>query len=135
MDSKNQLTTFLLCLLCGFLGGLIYEIFAFFRLIFGCDREKNKVLGILLDLCFFVFLAIFYFFCAFSLHFPDFRVYMWVGFGLGGVLYLKSLRRMVAFVEKMCYNTFRKIANKIKNRKKLSNAVGAEKRTSRRKKK
>ncbi len=134
MDSKNQLTSFLLCLLCGFVGGLLYEIFAFFRLIFGCDRGKNKLLGVLLDLLFFVALAIFYLFCAFSLRFPDFRVYMLVGFGLGGVLYLKSLRRMVAFVERMCYNTFRKIANKIKNRKKLSTAVGAEQRTSRLKK-
>jgi len=34
---------------------------------------------------------------------------MWIGYLLGGILYLKSLRRIVAFFQKICYNKFIKI--------------------------
>ncbi len=117
MDSQNQLQIFCICVLAGFVGGLGYEIFAFFRLLFGCEREKNRWLGYVLDVLYYILLSLFCIFVAYLLHFPSFRVYTWVGFALGGVLYLKSLRRMVAFGEKMCYN---KIRNIIKTKKKLS---------------
>ncbi len=120
MDSKNQIQIFLSCVLVGFLCGLIYEIFVFFRLLFGCERGKRSLFGGILDFLFFLFSAIFCVVCGFLLRFPSIRVYMWVGYVLGGVLYAKSLRRMVAFSQKKCYNIGRKIATKVKYRKKLS---------------
>ncbi len=93
MDSKNQLAIFCLCVAAGFFGGLFYEIVAFLRLLFGCERGKNKMLGGALDIVFYLFLAIVYIFTAFLFEFPSFRAYTWLGFALGGVLYLKTLRQ------------------------------------------
>ena len=45
---------------------------------------------------------------------------MWLGFGLGGMIYSKSLRRILAFLENMCYNLAYKVAFKAKSKKKLS---------------
>lgn len=121
MDSKNQFTTFCLCVAVGFLGGIFYEIFAFIRCIFGCERNKNKIFGGILDFLFFICFAVFCIISSFFLHFSGFRVYMWLGFGLGGVLYSKSLRRILAFLENMCYNAVCKIVIKAKSKIKLSN--------------
>ena len=118
MDSKNQFIVFCFCLAIGFLGGLIYEIFAFFRWIFGCERGKNKIFGGIFDFLFFIIFAIFCEISSFLLHFSGFRVYMWLGFGLGGALYSKTLRRIVAFLENMCYNLIYKLAMKAKSKKK-----------------
>ena len=117
MDTKNQFTVFCLCLAVGFAGGLIYEIFAFIRWIFGCERGKNKVFGGILDFLFFICFAIFCITASFLLHFSGFRVYMWLGYGLGCMLYSKTLRRLVAFLENMCYNLSYKIIMKAKARK------------------
>ena len=40
--------------LIGVIGGFIYELFAFLRWICGCERGKNKILGIVFDFLFFV---------------------------------------------------------------------------------
>lgn len=117
MDTQNQFTVFCLCLAVGFAGGLIYEIFAFIRWIFGCERGKNKVFGGILDFLFFICFAIFCITASFLLHFSGFRVYMWLGYGLGCMLYSKTLRRIVAFLENMCYNLSCKIIMKAKARK------------------
>jgi hypothetical protein len=117
MDSKNQFTVFCFCLAIGFLGGVIYEVFAFFRWIFGCERGKNKIFGGIFDFLFFIFFAFFCVISSFLLHFSGFRIYMWLGFGLGGALYSKTLRRIVAFLEKICYNFIYKIVIKAKARK------------------
>ena len=117
MDAQNQFIIFSLCIAVGFVGGLIYEIFAFIRWIFGCERGKNKVFGGILDFLFFVSFAIFCIIASFALHFSGFRVYMWLGFGLGGTIYSKTLRRIVAFLENMCYNLSYKIIIKAKARK------------------
>ena len=124
MYSKNQFIVFCLCIAVGFFGGILYEIFAFFRWIFGCERGKNKILGGILDLLFFLCFAIFCVISTFSLSFSGFRVYFWLGFALGGALYSKSLRRILAFLENVCYNVLRKIVNKAKSKKKLSKNGG-----------
>lgn len=120
MDSKNQFTVFCLCIAVGFVGGLIYEIFALFRFLFGCERGKLAFLGGIFDVLFFIVFSLFCIFSAFLLRFPSFRAYMWLGYALGGGLYAKTLRRMVAFLEKVCYNVLRNIVIKAKTKKKLS---------------
>ncbi len=120
MDSKNQFRIFLSCVVIGFVGGLFYEIFAFLRLCFGCERGKNKILGVLFDLVFFLILAIFCVICAFLLKFPSIRAYILVGYGLGGIIYAKTLRRILDFCQKKWYNVVRQVVSKVKFRKKLS---------------
>ena len=120
MDSKNQFFVFCLCIAVGFVGGFLYEIFAVLRLIFGCERGKNKFLGSIFDFFYFVIFAIFCIFASFFLRFSGFRVYFWLGFALGGTLYSKTLRRILAFLENVCYNVFRRIVNKAKSKKILS---------------
>lgn len=118
MDTARQFSVFILCLLCGYGGGIIYEVFALLRLLFRCEKREN-IIGILLDVTFFTVFAIACVYLSFLLNFPDIRVYMWIGYALGGVLYWKTLRRILAFLEKVCYNSLAKIANKAKTKKKL----------------
>ena len=118
MDTKNQFTYFLLSALVGLIGGLLYEIFAFFRRLFGCDRGKRKAIGVGLDMLFAFALAIFYVFACYLLHFPDFRGYMGVGFAIGLILSIKILRRILAFFKKVCYNSIARMVKRQKSRKK-----------------
>lgn len=120
MDSKGQLSVFCICLAVGFVGGLLYEIFVLFRAAFGCGRGKNKIIGIILDAAFFVCLAAVCIYAVYRFRFPNLRFYMWIGYGLGWIIYLKTLRRIVAFLQKVCYNKAIKVAKKVKTKKKLS---------------
>ena len=118
MDTQNQLVYFLLSVLIGLVGGVLYEIFALFRLLLGCDKGKCKKLGFALDV---VFGASFGFFCVFAsyfCHFPDFRGYMGVGFAIGLIIYIKILQIILAFFKKVCYNGITSMVKRAKIRKK-----------------
>ena len=104
MDTKNQLEYFLLSLCIGFLGGMIYNIFAFLRFLFACEKGKCKKLGLGLDVVFGVCFGIFCVFTSYFCHFPDFRGYMGVGFAIGLIIYIKILQIILAFFKKVCYN-------------------------------
>ena len=120
MDSANQFTYFCLCVLSGFIGGIFYEPFALLRILFGCNKGKNRVVGNILDILFcltFTFLCII---ACYLFHFPDFRLYMFLGFGVGIGIYLKSLHRILAFFQKVCYNMLTKLISKAKKTKKNS---------------
>lgn len=118
MDSKNQLLYFCLCILVGFLAGLPYEIVALLRGIFRCERGKNKVLSVVLDVIYPIFFALICIFMQFILRFPAFRVYMWIGYAVGFIIYLKILRRILAFLQKLCYNKLAKVLRKVNIKKK-----------------
>ena len=118
-STQNQLSVFCLCIGIGFLGGLLYEGIALLRLVFQCDNKKRVALGITLDLLFFLGLAVWCVSCSYWLQFPAFRVYMWIGYAVGGIIYWKTLRRILAFCEKMCYTIAEKALKKAKSKKKL----------------
>ena len=118
MDTQNQFTYFLFSMLIGLVGGVLYEIFAFFRLLLRCERGKNKAIGIGLDVLFGLAFSIFCIFAMFLLRFPAFRGYMGLGFLIGLIIYAKTLRRIVAFFEKVCYNGVAKVVKRAKIRKK-----------------
>ena len=120
MDGKGQFGVFCLCIAVGFVGGLLYEIFVFFRAAFGCGRGKYKIIGIILDVAFFMCFAGLCIYAAYRFRLPNLRFYMWIGYGLGWIIYLKTLRRIVAFLQKVCYNKAIKVAKKVKTKKKLS---------------
>lgn len=124
MDTKNQFVYFLLSIATGFIGGLLYELFAFIRLICGVDRGKRKAIGIVSDILFWVFFTILAIYSCFLFHFPSFRVYMGIGWLLGGIIYSKTFRIMVAFLEKVCYTKLTKLVKKAKSKKKLLKREG-----------
>ena len=118
MDTQNQFTYFLLSICIGFMGGLFYEIFAFFRLVCACDRGKCKALGIMFDVFFGLIFALHCIFSSFCLRFPDFRGYIGGGWLIGFIIYIKTLRRIVAFFEKVCYNSIARMFKRAKRKKK-----------------
>ena len=118
MDTSNQFSVFGLCIAVGFVGGVLYEAFAFLGFLLGCPRGKNKILGAVLDVGFFLAFACLCVFAAYLFQFPNFRVYMWLGYALGGILYLKTLHEIVAFFENVCYNNVTKLVKKAKKREK-----------------
>ena len=120
MDSRNQFSVFCLCLLIGFINGVVYEPFAFVRILFKCRKEKNKTIGRIADILFFLIFSILCIYASYRLHFPDFRWYMSVGYGLGFIIYLKILHRIVAIFEKVCYNIYTQGVKKAKKQEKLS---------------
>ena len=124
MDTGNQFAVFGLCVGVGFVGGVLYEAVAFLRFLLGCPRGKNKVLGGALDIAFFLLFACVCVWAAYVFQFPDFRVYMWLGYALGGILYLKTLHEIVAFFEKVCYNSVTKLIKKAKKREKTLSKRG-----------
>lgn len=117
MDSANQFYYFSLCVCVGFCAGILYELFALIRLLFGCDRGRYKILNIVLDVAFFIGLSVGSIYLSFVWNFPDIRVYMWMGYALGLGLYLKTLRRILAICKKVCYNKLVKVLKKAKGKK------------------
>lgn len=114
MDTKGQILVFLSCVAVGFIGGILYEPIALLRLAFGCGKGKNKPLSIALDIVFWLAFSILCVAASYQFRFPDFRVYTWIGYAVGGIIYLKSLRRIVAFLENVCYNKLIKIVKRRK---------------------
>ena len=124
MDTQNQFAVFGLCLCIGFLGGVLYEPLGAIRFMLGCNRGKNKGFGYAIDLLFWIVFAVFVTVANYAFHFPDFRVYTWLGYALGGILYLKTLHEIVAFFEKVCYNSITKLIKKAKKREKTLSKRG-----------
>ena len=118
MDTKNQFAYFLLSVAIGFVGGLLYELFALVRLLFRVKDGKRKALGVGIDITFCICFAILCIYASFFLHFPDFRGYMCIGWLVGGIIYLKILHRIVAFLEKVCYNVLVKMVTKARSKEK-----------------
>lgn len=123
MDTANQFYYFFLCVCVGLCAGILYELFALIRLLFRCDRGRYKILSIILDVTFFLGFSLLSIAIAYKWNFPDIRGYMWIGYGLGFGLYLKTLRRILAFLEKVCYNSFAKVLKKAKSKKKTHTEV------------
>ncbi|MBE5745438.1 MAG: hypothetical protein E7355_04820 [Clostridiales bacterium] len=108
MDSHRQFYVFALCVCIGFIGGIIYEVFALLSFPF-CRKGKRKWVRVIFDMAFWLTFACVCLISSYVFRFPALRAYMWIGYLLGGILYLKSLRRIVAFFQKICYNKFIKI--------------------------
>lgn len=97
MDTARQLPVFLLCVSVGVLGGVLYEPFS---LLGKCFKKCRAVF----DTAFFVAFALLCVLTAAKYELPSFRGYMYLGNAIGGIIYLKSFHRIVAFFENMCYN-------------------------------
>lgn len=120
MATERQLLVFCLSVLIGFVGGILYEPFAFLRLMLQTNGEKRKILGGTIDILFCLSFAAFCIFCALLLDFPSFRGYIGAGYLLGGIIYLKILHKVVAILEKICYNVLIKAVKPLRKGRKHS---------------
>ena len=118
MDVKNQLAFFLLSVVIGVIGGIFYGVFHLLRKICGCDKGKCKALGIALDVACGIIFAIWCIYASFLFNLPYFRAYMCLGWAIGGIIYLKILQIMLAFLKKVCYNVYVKMVKKAKSKEK-----------------
>ena len=126
MDTNRQFTVFCVCVVAGFLFGVVYEIVAFFRMLLHCQRGKIKGLGIALDIAIFAVLAVYYIAVAYLFQFPSFRIYTWLGFAVGGIIYSKTLHKVVAFFGNVCYNKATECIKKHQKKRKNSKKVKRE---------
>lgn len=124
MDTGNQFSVFALCIAVGVCLGLLYEPFGLLRVVLGCRVGKNKTLAAVLDISFCLLAAVVCVSGAYLFKFPSFRVYTWLGYAVGGIIYLKTLHKIIAFLENLCYNKITKRLQKAKSKKKLLKKEG-----------
>ena len=128
MERILELSIVFQSIIIGFVGGVFYEVFSVMRWLCGVKRGKAYALGVLFDVLFFAIFAVFATFTATKAGFPAFRWYIFVGYGIGLLLYLKILHRILDFFEKVCYNAvYRSIKScqmKLKERKNFKKKQG-----------
>lgn len=105
MDTAGQLPAFLICAMLGIATGLLYDLLRPLRF---C-----KISEAFADVAFFLLSAAVYVAVATKCAFPDFRVFVYFAFAAGFIIYSKSLRRVVAFFQKICYNKCEKWKNTV----------------------
>ena len=113
MDTVHQFHVFILCVCFGVVGGVFYELLSLFKILFFPWKKAKRFFGNLIDIVFWISLWIASVYLSFSFKFPSFRVYMGIGYLLGGILYLKILHKIVAFFKRICYNNIRKAIKKV----------------------
>lgn len=112
MDTLGQFTFFSLCVSVGFFGGVLYDALSLLKPAINGKKKWKIIVVHCVDFCFWLaFLAVSVWW-TYALEFPSFRVYMWIGYLVGGILYLKTLHKIVAFLKNMCYNKQRKTRKK-----------------------
>ena len=119
MDTLGQLTVFLQCVGIGFCGGVLYEIVSIVKFPFSKRKKLAKILENTADGVFWFGFFLDSVYLAYTFEFPAFRVYMWIGYLVGGILYLKILHKIVAFFKKICYNEISKGIKRRRIKKKL----------------
>ena len=97
---SGQFHIFLLCVLIGVVGGILYDALFFVR-----SMYRRRWLRILCDVLFCICFAIFFVFISLWLDLPAVRAYFLLGCILGLLLYLKSFHKIVAFFAEKLYNS------------------------------
>lgn len=105
-----QLFIFLICLCCGIIAGVFYDVLYIARsLIFlrVCRRTPaNTVAAAVCDLLTFAALAALYVLASVLFGFPNARFYMFFACFCGILLYIKSFHLLVAFLINKLYNRY-----------------------------
>ena len=113
MFAENQPKIFLICLGFGFFFAILRDFASFF--LWKMKGSKREGMAwICFETAVFFSLAVGFVALQASLRFPTLRGYMFVGIGVGFCLYLKTLRIVLEFLKKLCYNN---IVNKVRKRK------------------
>lgn len=103
----DQLKLFLICVSIGLCSGSLHDLFSAFTYPFR-GQKREGLIWVVYELSFCIAFAISFLALRSNLDFPDFRMYMALGLGLGFCLYYKFLRILLAFLKKVCYNVLRK---------------------------
>ena len=123
MDAIHQFPVFIRCVCVGYIGGIFYEILSVPMLVFHrtpIAKQTRATLDIVFWVTFFVWCVC----VSYACNFPSLRLYMWIGYALGGILYLKTLHKIIAFFKKVCYNKAILGIKKAKEKKKLLKEIG-----------
>ena len=118
MATQGQFLYFFATVFFGFLGGFIWQAISLIRLPF-CAKKAEKFVKIGADILFFMVFGGICCLLAAQFCFPDHRLYMYVGYALGLLIYSKTLKNLLDFLKKVCYNTINTLSKRIcKARKK-----------------
>jgi hypothetical protein len=107
-----QLFIFLICLLCGAASGIVYDVFYILRtIICGYNIKQytlfDKIIVGFLDILYFIIFAAIFILCSILFDFYQLRLYMFIGAGLGALIYLKSVHYILALFIKKVYNNIK----------------------------
>ncbi len=132
-----QIFIFIICLLCGVLSGVVYDVLYIARsLICGTNKKeytvKDKIFIIACDVLYCLVFAAGFVFVSVLFDFDSLRIYMLIGCVLGAFVYLKSIHLIVAFLIKKVYNKLERKLNDVKSRKEKHGERKAQPHRSRR---
>lgn len=89
----NQATVFLMCLLCGVVIGIVFDLSRCIRRLTNC----GDVLTFVCDLLFMVMAFVIFFLCAVRFNYGDVRIFMIVSAMLGLIFYFFTLSKLFIF--------------------------------------
>lgn len=116
-----QLKIFLICLACGVISGVVYDVLYIVRRTFRGEKVRSvryAAVTAVCDVLYAAALTLTFVFCSVCFSFPDVRLYMIAACVLGAALYIKSFHIMVAFLINKLYNRTTKVVKKIKSAQK-----------------
>lgn len=111
---ENQPKIFLICVGFGFFFALLRDFASSFLWSLKGSKWEGRA-WTCFEITFFFAFALGFVALQAWLRFPDLRGYTFVGIGVGFWLYLKTLRIILAFFKKVCYNILEKRIRKRKN--------------------
>ena len=117
MFSVNQLNVFFVCVLAGVFAALLRDLLSGSLAPMRGDQYEGRA-WLVYELVFFASFGVAFTALSAMMKFPPLRGYMLVGLSVGFLLYYKTLRIIVAFLKKVCYNIVNKILRKRKNSEK-----------------
>ena len=122
----EQFRVFLLCVLCGLVGGALYDV-----LFCAAYPFKKRAVKIGADVLFCVLFAGLYLVVSVHFRMPPLRLYSFLGCVAGFFLYWKSFHKIVAFFAEKVYNSYIKQLRKRRDRKLCRKGEGTFRREKR----
>lgn len=104
-----QIYIFIICLFCGVISGVVYDVLYVARCsLCGIDKSaytvKDKIFLIICDLLYCLVFAAGFIFVSVVFDFENLRAYMLIGCAIGAIIYLKSFHIIVAICVRKVYN-------------------------------
>lgn len=126
-----QFFIFMICMFCGIISGVVYDILYIVRCILcGADKSaytvKDKIFIVAADFIYCLVFAAMFVFTSVMFDFEGLRLYMLIGCVLGALIYLKSFHLIVAFLCKKVYNKIEKQKEKRCGRTKALTSGGGD---------
>ena len=109
----TQFHVFLICISCGFFGGVVYDLFY----CLSYPWKKIRPVKIAADILFCLIFSGVFLLLSLKLHLPPFRFYLCLGLMGGLLLYWKSVHKLVAFSAEKVYNRIVQIFRKRRKEK------------------